>query len=233
VESYRTEEEQVEALKRWWKENGTNTLITVLVVVALTFGWQGWQARQAARAEAASGLFQQLVEALDTAPAEDAAGAEADAARAEVRALATRLKTDYDGTTYAHFAALHLARLQVAGGELEAAEAELRGVVDATSRGEDLHRVARLRLGRVLASRGATEEALELLTGDANGPYAGAYAMARGDLLLAAGRDADARAAYLEAQELADPAQPLRGLAEKLDFLNPQPPTVGAAAAGA
>jgi len=34
VESYRTEEEQVEALKRWWKENGTGILVAILLAVA-------------------------------------------------------------------------------------------------------------------------------------------------------------------------------------------------------
>ena len=43
MESYRTEEEQVEALRRWWNENGRSTLFVIVVVLAGTFGWQGWQ----------------------------------------------------------------------------------------------------------------------------------------------------------------------------------------------
>ncbi|KGE04988.1 YfgM family protein [Pseudohaliea rubra] len=220
MESYRTEEEQVEALKRWWKENGTSTLVAVLLAVAVGSGWQGWQARQQAQAEAASMLFQQF---LDTLGASEQSG---DAAAGE--ALATRLATEYDGTAYARFAELHLARLHVADGDLGAAEAALRTVLAETSPKEDLHRVAKLRLGRLLAARGDTEDALALLVTDGANPYAGAYAMARGDVLLAAGRDDEASAAYREAQSLADPARPLPGLAEKLDYLNPQPPTAGA-----
>jgi predicted negative regulator of RcsB-dependent stress response len=220
VESYRTEEEQVEALKRWWKENGTSTLVSILLAVAVAFGWQGWQARQQARAEAASNLYQQFLETLGAA-GQGSAGAEAEK-------LATRIATEYDGTAYARFAELHLARLHVADGDLGAAEAALRTVLAETSPKEDLHRVAKLRLGRILAARGDTEDALALLAGDPANPYAGAYAMARGDVLLAAGRDSEAVAAYREAQSLADPERPLPGLAEKLDYLNPQPPTAGA-----
>ncbi|MHA7816096.1 MAG: YfgM family protein [Pseudohaliea sp.] len=220
MESYRTEEEQVEALKRWWKENGTSTLVSILLAVAVAFGWQGWQARQQARAESASNLFQQFLETMGSA--EQATGG------AAAEELATRIATEYDGTAYARFAELHLARLHVAGGDLGAAEAALRTVLAETSAKEDLHRVARLRLGRVLAARGDTEDALELLASDGANPYAGAYAMARGDVLLAAGRADEAAAAYREAQSLADPERPLPGLDEKLDYLNPQPPTAGA-----
>lgn len=221
MDSYRTEEEQVEALKRWWKENGTNTLVAILLAAAVAFGWQGWQARREARAEGASVSYQALVSALD-------AGAAGDGTSAEARELAKGLMADYDGTTYARFAALHLARLEVAAGELAAAEALLREVLEETSAGSDLQRIARLRLGRVMAAQGRTEAALELL-GAGDGPYAGAFALARGDVLFAAGREAEARAAYREAQALAAPARPLRGLDEKLDYLDPQTPGHGAA----
>jgi predicted negative regulator of RcsB-dependent stress response len=220
VESYRTEEEQLEALKRWWKENGTSTLVSIFLAVAVVFGWQGWQARQQARAESASILFQQFLETLGAA--------EQGGSAAEAEKIATRIATEYDGTAYARFAELHLARLHVIQGDLGAAEAALRTVLAETSAGEDLHRVARLRLGRVLAARGDTEGALELLADDADNPYAGAYAMARGDVLLAAGRDSEAAAAYREAETLADPDRPLPGLSEKLEYLAPRPPTAGA-----
>jgi len=36
---YESDDEQVEALKKWWKENGTSLLSTLLVVV---IGWSGW-----------------------------------------------------------------------------------------------------------------------------------------------------------------------------------------------
>ncbi len=218
MESYRTEEEQVEALKRWWKDNGTSTLVVVLFAVAAGFGWQGWQARQQAQAEAASTLFQQFLET---------SGAEAGGDAAAAKELATRLASEYDGTAYARFAELHLARLHVAGGDLGAAEAALRTVLAETSPKADLHRVAKLRLGRVLAASGDTDDALALLASDANNPYAGAYALARGDVLFAAGREDEAGAAYREAQSLADPARPLPGVGEKLDYLNPRPPAAG------
>ena len=38
----RTEEEQVEALKSWWKENGKSLIMGVVIAVAAVFGWRGW-----------------------------------------------------------------------------------------------------------------------------------------------------------------------------------------------
>ena len=63
MESYRTEEEQVEALRRWWDENGRSTLVTIVLVLAATFGWQGWQRYDAQRMDSASDLYQQMLEA--------------------------------------------------------------------------------------------------------------------------------------------------------------------------
>ena len=34
MEAYRTEEEQVEALQRWWDENGRSTILAVVVALA-------------------------------------------------------------------------------------------------------------------------------------------------------------------------------------------------------
>ena len=45
-DSYRTEEEQVEALKAWWRENGKSTVVAIAMAVMGVFGWQGWQKQQ-------------------------------------------------------------------------------------------------------------------------------------------------------------------------------------------
>ena len=41
-----SEEEQIEAFKRWWAENGLQTLLSIVLVVGGYFGWQGWQQHQ-------------------------------------------------------------------------------------------------------------------------------------------------------------------------------------------
>ena len=41
AEGYESDDEQIEALKQWWHEHGTSTVVTVVVALACYFGWQG------------------------------------------------------------------------------------------------------------------------------------------------------------------------------------------------
>ena len=210
MESYRTEEEQVEALKRWWKENGRGTVLGVVLALGLGFGWQAWQRNQDAAAANASLRFQQMLSGLAS---DDAAGEEL------AKSIAQQLKDEHRGSTYAQFAALHLARLAVKDDNLAGAETELRWVLAMADGGGDVHQVAQLRLARVLAAQGDTDEALTLLA-DGGGDYGASYAIARGDVLLASGREADALEAFRMAAEAFkdEPSLP-PGLSEKLQYL--------------
>lgn len=186
----RTEEEQVEALRQWWKENGTGTVTAILLAMAGGFGWQAWQAHQQTTAEAASDSYQAMIKLME------APGAETPA---EALDLAEQIKQEHAGTTYAQFSALHLAAAAVNRGDLAQAEAQLRWVLAKADKGSDNAAIAQLRLARVLASAGDTEQALSILTGTDAGSYAASYAVARGDILYTRGDLALAREAYNEA----------------------------------
>jgi len=195
VESYRSEEEQVEALRRWWDENGRSTLVGIGLALVAAFGWQGWQQHNQEQREVASDLYQQLLESAGE-------GELAPAREGVVERLAVQLKEDYSGTSYAQFASFQLARLAVAAGDMAAAESELRWVLAAADSGSDTALVARQRLARVLASGGDTEAALKLLQVSGSNPYMASYALARGDILLAAGRRNEAVDAYQLARQM-------------------------------
>ena len=215
MEQYRTEEEQVEALKKWWDENGRSTVVAVIVALGLGFGWQGWKKYEQGEAEGASNSYQALLEKLST---EDAAGAEA---------LAADIKTNYSRSTYAQFAALHLARLAVNEGDLATGEAELRWVLGRADAGTDTMQIAQLRLARVLAAKADTAQALSILDSADPGSYAAAYQVARGDILLMDGRREEAREAYSSAMMLASRGQGQLNMAllqQKLQSLSQQEP---------
>jgi len=217
VDSYRTEEEQVEALRRWWKENGRSTIIGVVLALSLGFGWQAWQQNRQQAAENASLLYQQMLQHLGAqlTPGEDSRGDEARA-----RELATQIKEDYRGSVYAQFAALHLARLAVNDGDLDGAEQELRWVLSMASSGDDVHQLAQLRLARVVAAQGDSDAALVMLE-DARTDLVASYALTRGDILMAQGQEDEARIAYETAVAALGPEAPVPpGLQEKLQYLN-------------
>lgn len=216
MDAYRTEEEQVEALKRWWDENGKSTLAAIVIAISAGFGWQTWQGQQAGERAAASDAYQTLLISLTSA--QETGNNE------PARLQAQRLKDDFSGSTYASFAALHLARLAVEEGDLDTAEMELRWVLAESGSGSDIARITGLRLARVLAAQGRTDEALAILEDGGEGSYRTAYAVARGDVLLLQQREAEAREAYAEARLLAQEAglqAQLASLDQKLELLNP------------
>jgi predicted negative regulator of RcsB-dependent stress response len=140
--------------------------------------------------------------------------------------LGQQLKEDYSGSTYAQFAALHMARLAVNNGDLPEAEAQLRWVLGKAGSGSDIAQVAQLRLARVVASTGDTEQALMILQEAGEGTYQASYAIARGDILLGLGRDDEARVAYNQGRMLAMSSQGqvnMPALEQKLQSLNPVP----------
>jgi predicted negative regulator of RcsB-dependent stress response len=218
VESYRTEEEQVEALRRWWDENGRSTLVAIAVVLAGTFGWRAWQDHGAEQRARASDIYQAMVQLAQAGPLDEEQ-------RTTARSYAEQLKAEHEGTAYAQFAALQLARSAVEAGELERAEQELRWVLARADRGDDVARVTELRLARVLAARGELEQALAILEQADAGPYAGAYALARGDVLMAMERNEEATRAYALAQSLGGGVMPGQSgtVDQKLQSLNPVP----------
>jgi predicted negative regulator of RcsB-dependent stress response len=114
---------------------------------------------------------------------------------AAMAAAAATLKSEHSGSAYAQFAAMLEARVAVEAGDLESAEASLRWALSVGDTRSDIGQLIQLRLARVLAARGAVDEALAILD-QAGNAYPVAYAQAKGDIHLAAGRVEEALAAY-------------------------------------
>ena len=198
-----TEEEQLEALKRWWKENGKWVVTAVVFSVGGYFGWGAWQDHQRAQAEAASQVYTQLLETL--AVRESGAPESDDLARAQ--ALVSELKADYGHSAYAINAALINAGSAVKKGDLDTAEQELRWVLEQKPEAA-VAEVARLRLSRVLLARGEAQAALAEVTGRAEvDSLKSDYAELRGDSHLALENIQAAREAYEAALNNLGPQQ--------------------------
>jgi len=219
MDTYRTEEEQVEAIRRWWDENGRSTIVAIVLALAAGFGWQGWKDYDQTRTENASHVYQAMLESLNGAAAEEKEFTEA-------KDLAEQLRNEYTSTSYAQFAALHLAKLAVKSNDLEEAKTQLRWVLSKAPAKSDIADVAQLRLARVLASSGDTDQALDILATGMGGAYAASYALAQGDIYMQLDRPDDARNAYAKAKmALAQSASEGRipTLDQKIQSLNPVP----------
>ncbi len=187
-----SEKEQVEALRSWWKENGSSLITGVLLGLALLLGFKAWQGYQEKQALSASNTYAQM---LAAAGSEQGAQAQSE----QVQALANELISNHSGSTYAVLAALMLARQAVDGGELPAAQAQLQWAIEHTD-SEQIRQSARVRLIRLLIDQENYTEAEQRLgeIQDA-GAYAYQFSELRGDLAVARGDQAAAAAAYRQA----------------------------------
>ncbi|MYL23273.1 YfgM family protein [Vreelandella massiliensis] len=208
----RTEEEQLDAIKRWWKENGTSLIAGVAIAAAGVFGWNAWQNYQDNQAEAASVRYQQLVNltagnALDEATLSDA------------HSLVDDIVDNHADTLYAELAKLLEARLAVAQNDLEGAQSALESVAESSSRAY-VQSLAWLRLARIAVANDNPEQALELLDQPITEALSAQRANVRGDAHFALKQEAEAREAWQQALTLAqEQDQPLYGVQLKLDDL--------------
>ncbi len=186
MDAYRTEEEQAEAVKKWWKENGTSILAGITIGIVAIFGWRGWNSQQIINAEQASTLYEQMIVASRNDDPDN------------IRIYADRIIEEHDSTAYALFAKMMLAKLATENNELGEAEKHLRWILDNNNQPEIQH-VATLRLARVLIAADQLDQASRLLTNDNPGEFIARYEELRGDIYVKQGKTDDARKAYQKA----------------------------------
>lgn len=202
-----TEEEQIEAIKEWWRENGRAVIIGIVLGVGGIIGWRGWQSHQEAQAINASAIYQDALAAIEAG--------EPDTARSN----AQQLIDDYPGTSYAQFAAMLLAKQAVEDGDLDVAEKQLRWAIDNSS-DPSLTHTARLRLLQVLLASDKPDAVLAMIDQTGFDRFTAQYEELRGDALLAQGEPDAARNAYQTALTSLPPRSAGRELLEiKLDNL--------------
>jgi predicted negative regulator of RcsB-dependent stress response len=201
------EQDQIDALRAFWNKYGTFLLTVVTVVLLAVAGWRGWHWYEERQAGAAAVVYNQLQEAV----------AKRDVAR--VKEVSGILFSEYPRTVYGQMGALMAARGYFEAGDLKAARAPLQWAVD-KARDPEYRHLARIRLAGVLIEEQSYDEALKLVTVSDAGPFAARYADLRGDVLLAMGRNDEARAAYRDALSRMEGASPMRVVVQmKLDAL--------------
>lgn len=189
MDIHASEKEQVEALKKWWKDNGTSIVSGLLIGLAVLLGGKAWFGFKETRANNASNLYAQMMNALDAGREEEA------------RSHANEIIGGFSDTAYAPLTALALARSAMQNGELDAAQAQLQWALEHAG-SDPVKHTARLRLIRLLIEKGDNAGALAQLeaVGDA-GAYAYQYDELRGDLALSQGQKQQAALAYQHALE--------------------------------
>ncbi|MEP4889904.1 MAG: tetratricopeptide repeat protein [Aliiglaciecola sp.] len=145
MEEFATEEQQVEAIKRFWRENGLAIAVGVVLGVGGLYGWRYYNDTQIAAKEAASISYEQLSTTLTS---ENTQKAEA------------FVESNEGG--YSILTALQLAKIAVDSGELEKAVDHLKFAAN-NAQDAALKSVANLRLARVQNSLNQFDQALASL----------------------------------------------------------------------
>jgi predicted negative regulator of RcsB-dependent stress response len=193
VADHLSDEEQLESLKKWWRQNGTSLLLILVLSGGGWFGWNYWQTQKQQKIEDTSHLYMALVEAemaWEANPTQEAAQ--------KLASHGENLKALDEKSLYARFAALSLAKLYAADGEFEQAVAELDWALERTDSSE-LQALIRLRLANLEFARDNGEQAISLLEQSHPETFDALYDELKGDIYLTLGKPADALNAYREA----------------------------------
>jgi predicted negative regulator of RcsB-dependent stress response len=212
------EQEQLDALKSFWKQYGNLIIWVVTLVLAAYAAWNGWNLWQARQGTQAGAMYEELEKAVKGGDAE------------KTTRIFNDLKERYGRTAYGQQGGLLAARLQYDKGQFEAAIGTLGWVVE---HGDAQYRdIARLRLAGVLLDRGQLEPALKALEAVEAPEFAGLAADRRGDVLLNQTKKAEAKAAYEAAWKALPATQEYRSIVEaKLAALGAEPPASAASGA--
>ncbi|KTD23096.1 transmembrane protein [Legionella lansingensis] len=183
---YMTEEEQLEAIKKWWQKY--NTVITVILslILLVVAGYKYWTWHQYKISSQASNAYEQMMIAFSNQD------------NKRVRSYANQLIKEYGQTIYADAARLTLAKVDVTHDKYDKAREALEYVAN-HSRMIALRQVAKIRIARLFAAEKAYDRALAELTKVDDVAYMPVVNELKGDIYAATGKYQQAMNSYKEA----------------------------------
>jgi len=181
---FETEEQQIEALKKWWKENGKQVIFGAVIGFALIGGWRYYLGYSVQQKSEASALFEQVIK--------DDAGAKQ---QADKKVIFDKIQKDYAGTAYLSSAGLVLAKHYYDSGEKTKAIDVLDQTI-ATAKQDILITVAKERKARILIDLKKADEALLLLSDTVDAAFQGIFEELKGDAYALKDDIESARKAY-------------------------------------
>lgn len=190
MEVYSTEEQQVEAIKKFWQENGTQIILGVVLGLGGWGGWNWYADKQVAEKEAASAQYEEFINKAS-----------------EESANLDSLNQDLAKFTKAHgesgyniFVQLIAAKQAVTEGKFEQAEKNLADAAKLTD-DSSLKSLILVRQARVQLQLAQYDKALATLNSVTNEAFKAKVAELKGDAYLAQGNSDKARTEYQAAAD--------------------------------
>ncbi len=201
------EQEKLDALKDWWKENGKVVILSILAGLLAFGAVKGWRAYKQNVGESAAVLY----DAVETASK--------DTDPKKIAVAADVLKAQYPASVYAARAALVSAKASYEAKDADTATTQLKWVAE-KSADAGFRNLARLRLAGVLLDQKKYDEALKLVDEVKDEAQVARVQDLRGDIFAAQAKLPEARAAYRAAIAKEDVRSPTKQITQmKLDVI--------------
>ena len=181
------EEQEINQLKDWWKENGKTIIVAFILGVGGMFGWRYWQAHQAEQIAQASAQYDALIYSAQQ---------DEQAKKANIEQFVQANSK----TAYAVFALLDEAKKVTEKQDFAAAEANLNQALT-QSQDEVLTSIVALRLSAVQFQLGQLDNALTTLNQVKGESFNARKAMLTGDIQVAKGDKVAAKNSFEQAQQ--------------------------------
>jgi predicted negative regulator of RcsB-dependent stress response len=180
---YMTEDEQIEAIKKFWKKYNTLIIVTISLILFIASGVKYWYWHQNKITVQASKTYEQLMVAFSNQD------------NKSVKSYANELIEDYHSTVYADVARFALAKLYIERGQYDKAIETLKVAME-TAHSKALKQVAKLRIARLLVSKEAYKPALLTLAAVDDPGYLPLINELKGDIYSSMGNYQKAVMAY-------------------------------------
>lgn len=188
MNTYMTEEEQIESMKRVWNKYGNLISSIILAIALIIVGYRWYDNRQTQTKIKASQTYEQLIKHFSES---DKVG---------VVAQANYLVDNYPSTIYASGAQLLLARESANEGKLGKAKEQLQWVIQHTS-AQPIKSVATIRLARIESEESHYDKAIDYLNTVHEKDFLSLVHEIKGDVYHAKGEEEKAHQEYLDAKK--------------------------------
>ena len=181
------EEQEINQLKDWWKENGKTIIVAFILGVGGMFGWRYWQAHQAEQIAQASAQYDALIYSAQQ---------DEQAKKANIEQFVQANSK----TAYAVFALLDEAKKAAEKQDFAAAEVNLNQALT-QSQDEVLTSIVALRLSAVQFQLGQLDNALTTLNQVKGESFNARKSILTGDIQVAKGDKVAAKNSFEQAQQ--------------------------------
>ena len=181
------EEQEINQLKDWWKENSKTIIVAFILGVGGMFGWRYWQAYQAEQIAQASSQYDALIYSAQQ---------DKQAKKANIEQFVQANSK----TAYAVFALLDEAKKAAEKQDFAAAEVNLNQALT-QSQDEVLTSIVALRLSAVQFQLGQLDNALTTLNQVKGESFSARKAILTGDIQVAKGDKVAAKNSFQQAQQ--------------------------------